>query len=161
MEPIANRDFDKTFMPIAVDVKDKKVLIIGGGKVAWHKVEGLSQFCNNIVIVGKEVSDQIKQSGITYFEKEYEPADLDGSVLVYAATNISELNERVKQDGHARGLLVNVVDNPAHCDFVSPAVYRREFITVAVNSNAQSVYKSIEVRDKIKEVLENEHELFQ
>jgi len=161
MEPIANRNFNKTFMPIAVDVKDKKVLIVGGGKVAWHKVEGLGQFCNNIVIVGKEVSDKIKQSGITYYEKPYDPSDLEGSVLVYAATNIPELNEQVKKDAHERGLLVNVVDNPAHCDFVSPAVYRREFITVAVNSNAQSVYKSIEVRDKIKEVLDNEHKLFE
>jgi precorrin-2 dehydrogenase/sirohydrochlorin ferrochelatase len=160
MKPIANRNFDKNFMPIAIDVKGKKILIIGGGAVAWHKVESLIKYTDQIEIIGKEVSQQIKQSGLNYIEKEYEKSDLDGSLIVYAATNIRELNQQIKDDAHSLNLLVNVVDNPAECDFVSPAIYRRDFISVAVSSNAQSVYKAIEVRNFIKEKLEHDTTIF-
>lgn len=143
-------------MPLAIDVKGKKILLIGGGRIAYHKILSLQQYADNIQVVATEVSDQIKSSGITYSEKPYEPNDLQGSTLVYACTNISELNEAVLHDAHKLGILVNVVDNPGHCDFVSPAIYRRNYLSVAVTSNAQDVYESIELRNKIKAFLEND-----
>lgn len=160
MEPIANRNFDKEFMPISIDVKGKKIVIIGGGAVAWHKIESLTKFADNIWVIGKEVSDKIKNAGVNYIEKEYDKSDLEGALIVYAATNIRELNHQVKEDGHAINLLVNTVDKPSECDFVSPAIYRKDFISVAVSSNAQSVYKAIEVRNFIKDKLENDTTIF-
>lgn len=160
MKPIDNRNFNKEFMPIAIDVKGKKVLIIGGGAVAWHKIESLTKYADNIWVVAKEVSQQIKDSGVHYVEKAYDKTDLHGALIVYAATNIRELNQQIMNDGHSMNLLVNTVDKPAECDFVSPAIYRKGFISVAVSSNAQSVYKAIEVRDFIKESLENDPTIF-
>ena len=146
-------------MPIAIDVKDKKVLLIGGGKVALHKIDSLLQYANRLEVVAIEVHDEIKKKQLPYKEKPYEESDLEGSVLVYACTNISELNARIKSDAAKRNILVNVVDNPAHCDFVSPAIYRNQYISVAVSSNAKNVYKSVEVRNKIKELLDNDSTL--
>lgn len=150
----------KRFMPIAVDVSDKKVLLIGGGKVAQHKIDSLKNYANNIIVIGKEVDERIKSAGYTFIEKEYEPADLEGAVLIYACTNIRELNHKIKSDGERLGKLVNVVDKPAECDFVSPAIYRNQYISVAVSSNGQNVYKSIEVRNKIREFLDKDETLF-
>lgn len=161
MKPIENRDFDKNFMPIAIDVKGKKVLIIGGGSVAWHKIEGLVRYADNIWVIGKEVSEKIKNSGVNYIEKEYDKSDLEGAIIVYAATNIRELNQQIKNDCHSLNLLVNTVDQPAECDFVSPAIYQHDFISVAVSSNAQSVHKAIEVRNFIREKLENDSSIFE
>lgn len=64
------------FMPISIDVADKKVLLIGGGKVALHKIDSLKNYANNIVVIAKEVDEKIKEGGYTYFEKEYEVSDL-------------------------------------------------------------------------------------
>ncbi|NJK98233.1 MAG: bifunctional precorrin-2 dehydrogenase/sirohydrochlorin ferrochelatase [Bacteroidales bacterium] len=139
-------------MPLAIDVKGKKVLLIGGGRIAWHKIESLSQYADNIQVIATEVSDQIKEAGIPFTEKAYDPSDLPGSTLVYACTNIPELNHRVLNDAHQLGILVNVVDNPALCDFVSPAIYRKSYISVAVSSNAQDVYEAIRYRNRIKEL---------
>lgn len=144
-------------MPLSIDVKGKKILLIGGGRIAWHKIESLRQYADNIQVVATEVSDQIKTSGVAYQEKPYEKSDLKGSTLVYACTNLSELNETVLQDAHELGILVNVVDNPSHCDFVSPAIYRKDYLSVAVTSNAQDVYESIELRNRIREFLQNGH----
>ncbi len=144
-------------MPIAIDVKGKKILLIGGGRIAWHKIESLQQYADNIQVVALEVSEKIKASGILYQEKSYDPSDLEGATLVYACTNISQLNQQVLEDGHQLNLLVNVVDSPAHCDFVSPAIYRRNYISVAVTSNAQDVYEAIAIRNRIKEMLNHDH----
>lgn len=144
-------------MPIAIDVKGKKILLIGGGRIAWHKIESLQQYADNIQVVALEVSEKIKASGIPYQEKPYDPSDLEGATLVYACTNIPQLNQQVLDDGHRLNLLVNVVDSPAHCDFVSPAIYRRNYISVAVTSNAQDVYEAIAIRNRIKEMLNHDH----
>lgn len=148
------------FLPISINITDKKILIIGGGRIASHKIGFLEQFTDNISIVALEVIDSIKSKGYKYHEKAYEKSDLEGAFLVYACTNIVELNLRVKTDAESLGILTNLVDNPKHCDFVSPAIYKREHITVSVGSNAQEVHRAIAVRNKIKEFFERDSSVF-
>jgi precorrin-2 dehydrogenase/sirohydrochlorin ferrochelatase len=149
-----------TFLPISINITDKKILIIGGGRIANHKIGFLDQFTKNITVVGIEVIEAIKRRGLIYFEKPYEKGDLTGYFLVYACTNIIELNKQVKNNAEELGILCNVVDNPKLCDFVSPAIYKHGIYTVAVGSNAQDVFKSVEIRNKVKEYLENDTSIF-
>lgn len=142
------------FLPISINIENKKILIIGGGKVAYHKLKILQRFTSNITVLGREISEQIINSGCDYIQKEYEEKDLEDFLLIYAATNNSELNIQIRKDGIKTGKLVNVVDNPAFCDFVSPAIYKKENMTVAVSSNGEDVYKSIAWRDKIRDIFE-------
>jgi precorrin-2 dehydrogenase/sirohydrochlorin ferrochelatase len=148
------------FLPISINITDKKILIIGGGKVACHKIKCIQQFSNNIFVIALEVNKDIKAKGIPYVEKPYEKSDLKGAFLVYACTNIIELNSQIKTDTESLGILTNVVDNPVLCDFISPAIFKRENYTIAVGSNAENVNKSIAIRDKIKEILENDPSIF-
>jgi precorrin-2 dehydrogenase/sirohydrochlorin ferrochelatase len=149
-----------TFLPISINVEGKKILIIGGGRIAHHKIGFLEQFANNISVVGIEVCDEIKNKNIQYIEKAYEKEDLKDAFLIYACTNIKELNKQVKKDAEDLGKLCNVVDNPPLCDFVSPAIYKNGIYTIACGSNAQDVYKSVELRNKIKEFLEHDPTVF-
>ncbi len=148
------------FLPISINITGKKILVIGGGRIASHKISFLEQFTQNISVVALDVCDGIKAKGYSWVEKPYEIADLEGAFLVYACTSIPELNQRIKTDGESSGILTNVVDNPGLCDFVSPAIYKHGPITVAVGSNAQEVRRAIAIRDKIKENLENDAEIF-
>ena len=148
------------FLPISINITDKKVLIIGGGRIANHKIGFLEQFTKNITVIGLEVIEAIKKREVSWVEKAYEKSDLTGFFLIYACTNIIELNQQVKDDAESLGILCNVVDNPKLCDFVSPAIYKKGIYTVAVGSNAQNVYKSIEIRNRIKEILENDKDIF-
>ena len=148
------------FLPISINITDKKILIIGGGRIANHKIGFLEQFSKNITVVGLEVIPEIKSRDITWIEKAYQKNDLTGFFLIYACTNIIELNQQVKNDAESLGILCNVVDNPKLCDFVSPAIYKKGIYTVAVGSNAQNVYKAIEIRNKIKSILENDKAIF-
>lgn len=143
----------RKFMPIAIDISGKQILLVGSGKFAVHKVKLLQRFTNNIKVVGSEVSEEIKTSGLTCIEEDYKIEHLDGVHIVYACTNNRELNKLVRKDAHSKGLLVNVADDPDICDFVSPAIYLENDMAVAVTSNGKDVYRSIQWRDKLKEFL--------
>ncbi len=146
-----------TFLPIAIRISGKKLLIIGGGKTALQKVKTLRQFTKSITILAPQVCAELKKSSFTVKQKAYEPEDLSGYFLVYACTNNRALNTRIRTDALKKGLLVNITDDPANCDFISPAIYKKGLMTVAINSNGRKVNKSVAWRDRIKKFLEHDH----
>jgi precorrin-2 dehydrogenase / sirohydrochlorin ferrochelatase len=150
------KDHSLTFLPITLNITDKDILLVGGGYVAFQKIRLLLPFTRQITVVGLEVADNIKEFGVRTIEKAYECSDLDGFFLVYAATNLIELNKKVHADAKAKNILVNVVDNVPYCDFVSPAIYKNGPMTVSVGSNATDVMASVRLRDKIKNFLEHD-----
>jgi len=144
------------FLPVCIDIQNEKILIIGGGKVGLHKVEGLERFTRNIKVVSKEICDGIRtREWIEIVEKEYDKSDLNGHLLVYAATNNHDLNSQIRMDARDYRCLVNVVDNPSNCDFISPAIFSHSNMAVAVSSNGENVYASIQWRDEIKALVES------
>jgi len=131
--------------------------MIGGGKVAAHKLATLLRFTDNITILAPVITNEIiNDKRLKLLIKSYEKPDLAHYQIVYACTNNKEVNATIKKDAHSLGILVNVADDPESCDFVSPAVYKDENITVAVGSNAQDVKKAIEIRNRIAQILEND-----
>ena len=75
--------------------------------------------------------------------------------MLYSCTNNETLDRQIASDGKEAGVLVNIHDNPALCQFVSPSIYRDGNISVAVSSNAENVYEAIRLRNQIQEYLEN------
>lgn len=148
------------FLPISVNISDKRIVVVGGGRIAVHKIQLLARFTRNITVVAPEISEEIIVGGYTCRQKLYEKTDLTGAFLVYACTNLSDLNRRIKTDAESLNILANVVDDPALCDFVSPAIYQHEHLTVAVGSDGREVRRAIALRDTIKNYLENESDYF-
>jgi precorrin-2 dehydrogenase / sirohydrochlorin ferrochelatase len=144
----------KVFLPINVRIDDKKILFVGGGKIAMHKIKTVEQYTRNITLLAPEIHDDLKNAGFEEIYKEYEKSDLAGFFLVYACTNNLELNRVIKQDASESGILVNVVDNRELSDFISPAVIKKDEMTIAISSNGENVKKSVEWREAIKSMLE-------
>ncbi|MEX0988266.1 MAG: bifunctional precorrin-2 dehydrogenase/sirohydrochlorin ferrochelatase [Bacteroidales bacterium] len=143
------------FLPVSIDITDKQILLIGGGKVALEKITSLKRFTDKIIIVTIEADDVVKEYPYHIIYKAYEKSDLDGSFLVYACTNIKITNQQIKDDCNEKGILVNVVDNPGLCDFISPAIYKQGNMTVAVSSNGKDVRSSIRWRNRIRDLIDN------
>lgn len=146
---------DLNFLPIAINITDKKILIIGGGKVGYHKATILHRFTDKGVVVSPRFHEGFGLLPFTLVEKEYSEDDLDGTFLVYICTEDKSLNARIKDDAQRRGILASVCDDPMLCDFVSPAIFKQGNVNIAVSSNAQNVYQSIGIRDQIKQLVEN------
>jgi precorrin-2 dehydrogenase/sirohydrochlorin ferrochelatase len=142
------------FLPISIDISGRKLLVIGGGKRALKKIRILQRFGAEVEVVAENIIGEVYATGVVCHLKKYEKSDLKGYLMLYSCTNNEELDRQIVQDGKEAGVLVNIHDNPALCQFVSPAIYRDGNISVAVSSNAENVYESIRVRNLIQEFLE-------
>jgi len=146
---------EKNFLPISIDVSNSKILIVGGGQSALKKIRILQRSSANLEVVAENIIEEVYATGVVCFRKAYEKKDLQGYLMLYSCTNNEILDNQIAQDGREAGVLVNIHDNPALCQFVSPAIYRDGNISVAVSSNAENVYEAIRLRNLIQEYLEN------
>jgi len=138
------------YLPITISVRNRPCLIVGGGAVALRKVETLLDYETDITVVAPEPDEKIEyyaQKNILKLEKRaYRSPEAASFSLVISATDDHDLNRRVYEDSHAAGVLVNVVDNPALCDFIFPAVVRRNSLTVAVSTDGKAPFLSGQLR---------------
>ena len=144
------------FLPISIRISDQQILIIGGGKVALHKIELLKRFTSRFKVIASKVLPEIKEmNAIEIEERPYREGDLKGFLLVYVATDNHSLNLKIKQDSIPLNCIVNLADNPRYSDFVSPAIILDDEVTVSVGSDGKDVHKSIRIRNKLKAFLLN------
>ena len=148
-------DMKKNYLPISIDITDRKILIIGGGQNALKKIKILQRSGAHLEVIAENIIDEVYATGVICFRKKYEKDDLKGYLMLYSCTNNETIDQQIVRDGREAGVLVNVHDKPALCQFVSPAIYQDGNITVAVGSNAEDVMEAIRLRNKIKEFLEN------
>lgn len=142
------------FLPIGINIKGRKILLIGGGKVAFHKAFLLKRFTEKAIIVSPNFDERFRFLPFLLKEKEYEPSDLEGAFLVYICTEKTDLNKKIKAECEKRGILASVCDNPDLCDFISPAIYKNENLTISVLSNSKDARQSIAVRDQIESAVD-------
>lgn len=143
-------------MPVSLDISRGKILLIGGGQSAFKKLKLLKRFDAKVEVLAINVCDEIKESGVTYFESAYSKEKLKGYFMLYSCTNNDELDRQILADGKEADVLVNIHDKPEMCQFISPAIYINGRMTVAVASNGEDVYESIQLRNRIKEFLTRE-----
>ena len=146
----------RNYLPISIDISDRKILIIGGGQSALKKIRILHRSGALLEVVAENVINEVVATGVVCFRKSYEKSDLKGYLMLYSCTNNVDLDRQIAADGREAGVLVNIHDNPALCQFVSPAIYQDGNITVAVGSNAENVQEAIRIRNQIQEFLENQ-----
>lgn len=149
------------YYPIALNMKGKKCLLIGGGNVAYRKVMHLLQCGADVKVVAPGVIDGIKrlaQKGrIKLVKRTYKQSDLKGMYLVYAATDDNAVNKKVFHSTRSMHTLVNVVDKPASCDFIMPAVLRRGKITITISTEGAAPYASVLLKKRIDELITREY----
>src|SRR5947209_8863368 len=94
-------------------------LVVGGGEVGLEKVEGLLACGASVTLVAPEAVSELQEladeGSITWDPREFEPADLENSLIAIAATNDTDVNIAVFEEAERRAMLVNVVDVPPLC----------------------------------------------
>lgn len=131
-------------------MSDRPCLVVGGGAVALRKVESLLDYDAPITVVAPEAHEKLayhaKRGRITLEEREYRSPEAADYRLVVCATDDSALNKRVYDDARKSGALVNVVDDPPHCDIIFPAVLRRDCLTAAIATDGKAPFISGHLR---------------
>jgi siroheme synthase-like protein len=144
----------KQFAPISVNVKDRNILIVGGGKSALLKARGISRFTENITVIAPEIVEELKVISLNTIYEAYKEIHLDNFFMVYACTNDTILNEKIRQDCQQRNILCSICDNPDDSTFVSPAIYKNQDITISIGTNGNSPKRAISIRNQIQELIE-------
>ena len=140
-----------------INLTGRAVLVVGAGRVALEKIEGLLAAGAAVTVVAPQVLPELEELELTIIRRGYRTADLDGKFLVVAATATTSVNRRVFRDAESRALLCNVVDVPELCSFILPAVHRHEPIAVAVSTGGASPALAQRLRDEIAAVVRPEH----
>ncbi len=139
--------------PVGLVVAGRRCVVVGGGSVAARKVAGLVQAGADVLVVAREICEEIRLLPVHLAERPYQPGDLDLAWLVISATDDPAVNRRVHADGAAARVWVNAADDPEACSFTLPAVLRRGPVTVAVATGGHSPALAGWLRDQVADQL--------
>ena len=129
-------------LPIFLNIKNKKCVVVGGGEVAFRKATLLLRAGADLNIVAPVLSDELRKlcvdTNCAITAREFEQADINNAILVVAATDDLKTNERVSVIASTLNIPVNVVDQPHLCSFIMPSIVDRSPIVVAISSGGSS-----------------------
>jgi uroporphyrin-III C-methyltransferase/precorrin-2 dehydrogenase/sirohydrochlorin ferrochelatase len=145
------------YFPLFMNLKDQPCLVIGGGEVAARKIELLSRAGARVTVIAEEIGDSLAaladKSPLNIMRKRFAAEDLGDFRLVVSATDDGETNRWVSRLAQERNIPVNVVDNPALCSFIFPAIIDRSPVVAAVSSGGASPVLARLLRAKIESVV--------
>ena len=145
------------YLPLFAAVKDRPVLVIGGGEIAARKIAFLRRAGAHVQVVAQRLEPQLQQladaQSLHWLATEFDESQLNAVFLVIAATNDSALNRRVFDAANARHRLVNVVDDQPLCSFIFPSIVDRSPLLVAISSGGNAPVLARLLREKIEALL--------
>ncbi|MCZ8513326.1 bifunctional precorrin-2 dehydrogenase/sirohydrochlorin ferrochelatase [Paenibacillus filicis] len=153
-----------TYYPVMLDLKGKPCIVIGGGAVAERKTASLLEAEAEVTVVSPECTEQLNawaDAGVIRCHKaEYSEGlpELADAVLIFAATDRSDVNERVRREAAALGKLVNAADDGGEGGFILPAVVRRGRLTLAVSTGGASPGLASRLRSQLEETFDDAYE---
>jgi len=139
--------------PVSLLVAGRRCVVVGAGRVAARKVEGLLAAGAAVHVVAPEVGPEVgalrDEGRLTVDERPFEPADLDGAWLATAATPDPDVNAAVFDAGQARRVFVNAADDPAHCSFTLMSTVRRGDLVVTIGTGGRSPALATYLKDHV------------
>ncbi len=137
----------RTYIPVALNMEGRSAVVVGAGEAAYFKACLLVDFGIRTTVIAptdasepfdERLQDLCDADEIRLRRRPYAPSDLDGHRVTIIATGDGASDYAIEADARSRGLLVNVVDDPAHCDFFASAYVKHGSISIAVNSGGAS-----------------------
>ncbi len=133
-----------------MDLKDRKAVVVGGGRVAERKVRSLVKAGALVSVISPGITaglEELKQKGkIRHFRRRYRKGDAGDALVVIAATSSARINKKVAQDARH---LINVIDMPSEGNFIVPSSVERDSLTIAVSTGGASPAVSRAIRKEI------------
>ena len=145
------------YYPVLMDVRDRACLVVGGGAVGTRKALGLARAGARVRVVSPEVSPKLVDAAkktdpaIELIKRPFQPSDLGGVSLAFAATNHSDINARVRQAAVRANVLCNAAEGEDKGDFILPSVVAREDLIIAVSTSGASPALAKRIRVQLEQ----------
>lgn len=145
-----------------LDIKGERCVVVGGGEVALRKAQSLLDCGARVRVISPALCpdlDKMRDSKtIEYIAREYRDNDLDGAMLVVAATDDREVNTQIMQEAESLSMLCNVVDDPELSNFIVPSSLRRGSLTIAVSTGGKSPALARRIRTELEKHFGDEYD---
>ncbi|BCD68853.1 bifunctional precorrin-2 dehydrogenase/sirohydrochlorin ferrochelatase [Nitratiruptor sp. YY09-18] len=152
------------YFPAFLKLQNKKVLIIGGGKIATDKLSHMLDFTKNITIISPDLSSSMQEfiecHNLAYLPRRFKSGDTQGFFLVIVAVDNIEVQKEVYQECQQSRTLCNAVDSVEYCDFIFPSYIKRGDLTIAISTSGASPAFAKYLRRAIEKLLPDNLEEF-
>lgn len=143
------------YFPFFMDLEGQRGLIVGGGRVACHKVRILLDYGPSLVVTAPQVAEELTglEGRIEIRRREFQESDLEGCAFVVAAAGDGQVNRRVSALCRERRIPVNVVDVKEECSFIFPALVREGDITIGISTSGSSPAAAQYLKQAVRSVI--------
>ena len=142
--------------PVFINLSDRRVLVIGGGAAALAKARLLIKAGARPIVLWRAIEPDVRaalEGAAALIEAEPVRADLDGAALVFVAVDDADEAARWARDAKATGALVNAVDRPDLCDFITPSIVDRGRLSIAISTGGAGPVFARAIREKIEALI--------
>ncbi|HNZ65556.1 MAG TPA: bifunctional precorrin-2 dehydrogenase/sirohydrochlorin ferrochelatase [Smithella sp.] len=152
------------YYPIFLDIRDKLCVIIGGGEVALRKAERLLDCGAKVSVISPKLVPELaalkNKHLIVHIATEYSGDLLDRAALIIGATDDEKTNASISRDARAKGIPVNIVDDPQKCDFILPSIVQRGDLAITIGTGGKSPALARRLREELEKQYGKEYEIF-
>ena len=146
-----------THFPLFLDLKDKEILIFGGGEFALQRVKKLLPFSARLRVISERISEEIKrtenQGTVILEERAFAETDLDRHPPFVIIAEDEEKTARIYETCKQRHIPVNAVDQPKYCDIIFPSVVSTEHLCIGISSGGISPTATVEFKQRIERMI--------
>jgi precorrin-2 dehydrogenase / sirohydrochlorin ferrochelatase len=157
-------DFDTKamgYLPIFVNLKGRDCLVIGGDSLAESRVRALCEADASVTVIAPEITPALVAMAdaemIRWIARDYAAGDMRGRFMAWVATVNEAVGRAAAADARQLGVLINVADRPALCDFITPAVVRRGEVQIAIATGGASPALARRLREQLEAVIGPEY----
>lgn len=143
--------------PVMMNLKNKQVVVVGGGKIAARKIKGLVTEGASVTVISPELHTDIDEAAVHWVKRTYEPGDGVAAALIFACTNDANTNLQVKLDAGPEQW-VNVTSDKTVADFYNVAMLHYEDLSISVSTEGASPMRAKKVRDNLLQWLKKQKE---
>ncbi len=130
------------YFPAFIKLDGEKILIVGGGHIAYEKLSHLLDFTKNITVIASEFSDnmtqKIEEERLQFKKKLYEKGDIVGFKIIIIAVDDISLQKEIFLESKRYNSLCNAVDSVDYCDFIFPSYVKKDDLTIAISTSGAS-----------------------
>lgn len=131
-----------SYFPAFIALTNKKILIVGGGYIAYEKLEHLLDFTSDISVVALDFSEQMMQmiesKNLSFEKRAYEKGDIKDFSIVIVAIDDIPLQAEIFEESKQYNCLCNAVDSVNYCDFIFPSYIKKDDLTIAISTSGAS-----------------------
>ena len=146
------------FFPLFVNLENKKIIVVGAGKIATRRIETLLEFVDGFTVIAQEFSEVVLENSDRLLLKKrgFDVRDLQeltSNDIVLALTDDSKLNENIAMYCHEKNIFVNISTNKELCSFYFPAIASHDGIVAGVTANGQNHKKARFMRERVESAM--------